>query len=154
LKAGLDIPYLLSEDGLAKRKLVLHVLSRYEFMAAGVNEGDFDAKIYKRMYYNNVVGDWNKLETFVLELRESRKNYTPFQEFQKLATKWKKHPLKAYRNLKPGKKNSESPTISTQTSVQSKHGESAVAAPPAQSAAGTVVPTGDAGKPNSANTKD
>jgi hypothetical protein len=98
IKAGLDIPNLLSEAGLANRKILLHVLSRYEFIAAGVREGAFDEKIYKRMYYTNVITDWDKLETFVRELRINRNNNTPFQELQRLVRKWKKHPLKAYKS--------------------------------------------------------
>jgi hypothetical protein len=100
IKAGLDIPLLLSEAGLANRKIVLHVLSRYEFMAAGVHEGAFDDRIYQRMYYNNIMTDWNALETFVIELRIYRNLDTPFQELQRLVLRWKKHPLKAYKSLK------------------------------------------------------
>jgi len=98
IKSGLDIPNLLSEDGLANRKILLHVLSRYEFIATGVREGAFDAKIYKRMYYTNVIADWDKLETFVRELRINRNNNTPFQELERQVRKWKMHPLKAYKN--------------------------------------------------------
>jgi hypothetical protein len=103
IRSGLDIPNLLSEAGLADRKILLHVLSRYEFIATGVREGAFDARIYKRMYYTNVITDWDKLETFVLELRINRNNNTPFQELERLVRKWKKHPLKAYRNPTPPK---------------------------------------------------
>ena len=103
IKSGLDIPNLLSEAGLADRKILLHILSRYEFIATGVREGAFDAKIYKRMYYTNVIADWDKLETFVRELRINRNNNTPFQELERLVRNWKKHPLKAYKNPTPRK---------------------------------------------------
>jgi len=148
LKAGLDIPYLLSEAGLVNRKIVLRVLSRYEFMAAGVNEGDFDAKIYQRMYYTNVIADWNNLEAFVLELRESRNTDTPFQELQKLVQKWKKHPLKAYKSLKPRMKISQSRKVSSQISAQSNQGESSTPGPlvPLPAVRETIGQEADAGK--------
>jgi hypothetical protein len=55
------------------------------------------------MYYTNVITDWDKLETFVRELRINRNNNTPFQELERLVRKWKKHPLKAYKNPTPPK---------------------------------------------------
>lgn len=109
LKAGLDIPNLLSEAGLPDRKILLHVLSRYEFIATGVREGAFDAKIYKRMYYTNVIADWDRLETFVRELRMDRNNNTPFQELQRLVREWKRRPLRAY--YKPPTQASQTVTL-------------------------------------------
>jgi hypothetical protein len=55
------------------------------------------------MYYTNVIADWDKLETFVRELRINRNNNTPFQELERLVRNWKKHPLKAYKNPTPRK---------------------------------------------------
>jgi hypothetical protein len=97
IKAGLDIKFLLSDEGLVNRKLVLSILSRHEFMAAGVREGAFDAELYKRMYFRNTIDDWNDLKAFVIQLRESRNNNTAFQELERLVQDWERHPLKADR---------------------------------------------------------
>jgi hypothetical protein len=99
IEAGLDIPVLLSKEGGANRRLILSILSRYEFMAAGLREGAFDEPIYQRMYYTNIIDDWDNLEAFIVALRIQRKTQTPFQELQQLVLRWKKHPLKAYSEL-------------------------------------------------------
>jgi hypothetical protein len=99
IKAGLNIPYLLSDAGIADRRVVFSVLNWYEFMATGVQEGAFDTNLFQRMYHTNVITDWNDLEAFVLALRESRNNHTAFQEIQKLAATWKRDPLRAHFKL-------------------------------------------------------
>jgi len=104
IEAGLNIPLLLSKEGVDDRRLVLSILNRYEFMATGLRERAFDTKIYQRMYHSNVVTDWNGLEAFVMALREDRQIYTLFQELEQLILKWKKHPLRVYKNTKPSKK--------------------------------------------------
>lgn len=42
-----------------------------------------------------MVRDWDALETYVAEIRKTRKHPTLFQEFELLAKRWKKNPLKA-----------------------------------------------------------
>jgi hypothetical protein len=98
---GLDIPALLSKEGIENRRLVLSILSRYEFMASGLREGAFDEGVYKRMYYTNVLNDWANLEAFVIALRIDRHVQTPYQELQQLIQRWKKHPLKPYSKWPP-----------------------------------------------------
>lgn len=96
IDSGLDVPYLLSDEGLEARLIILSILNRYEFMAAGLHEGAFDANIYQRMYNTNIIADWDDLKVFIDAYRESRNRYTTFQELEKLVLGWKKHPLKAY----------------------------------------------------------
>ena len=103
IEAGLDIPLLLSEEGIADRRQVLSILNRYEFMAAGLRERAFDTNIYQRMYQSNVLSDWNGLEAFIRALREDRNIQTLFQEYEQLILDWKKHPLKAYERSNPSK---------------------------------------------------
>src|SRR5208283_2872798 len=74
--AGLNIPHLLSEDGLGDRLAILSILNRYEFMASGLREGAFDANLYQRMYSSNIISDWNDLEPFVTAYRENRGRFT------------------------------------------------------------------------------
>jgi len=101
IESGLNIPLLLSKEGAANRRLVLTILSRYEFMAAGLREGAFDEKLYQRMYHTNILTDWDNLQAFIIALRIQSNTETPFQELQQLVLRWKKHPLKAYYKLSP-----------------------------------------------------
>ncbi|AXC11724.1 hypothetical protein ACPOL_2402 [Acidisarcina polymorpha] len=83
------------------------MLNSYEFIATGLKTGAFDKKTYKRIYYNNVLDNWVILEDFVLRYREKyRKEHGPalghkadtlFQDFEHLAEKRRKHPLKSLK---------------------------------------------------------
>ncbi len=89
-----DFTSLLSDQSSAPFLAVRDVLNAYEFMASGLREGAFDELVYKRMYYTNVVRDWDLLTGFVAGYRTSRGN-TLYQDFQWLAGRWKKKKLKA-----------------------------------------------------------
>lgn len=75
-------------------KAILAVLNFREFVAAGIREKAFDEAMYKRIQYSVILRDWNSFEGFVRELRKSRNRPTLFQEFQMLAQRWEKAPLK------------------------------------------------------------
>ena len=75
-------------------KAILVVLNHYEFVATGIKEKAFDENVYKRMVYGILVRDWVALKGFVAEIRQSRNRNTLFQEFQWLAERWIKKPLK------------------------------------------------------------
>jgi hypothetical protein len=96
IDSGLNVAHLLSEEGLEDRLIIISILNRYEFMAAGLHEGAFDTSIYRRMYNTNIISDWDDLRDFIMAYRESRKRPTTFQELEKLVRIWKKTPLKAY----------------------------------------------------------
>jgi hypothetical protein len=96
IDAGLNIPQLLSTEGLNNRRLILSILSRYEFMASGLREGAFDEGIYERMYYTTIITDWANLQAFIYALRKQRNLQTPYQELEQLVLRWQKHPLKPY----------------------------------------------------------
>ena len=80
--------------GSEENDAILVVLNSHEFVAMGVREGAFDEKTYKRLRWSSLVRDWNALETYVAEFRKSRERPTLFQEFELLAKRWKKDPLK------------------------------------------------------------
>jgi hypothetical protein len=77
-----------------QNKFLQIVLNAREFEATGIREGAFDEKIFKRMVYNTVIKDWDSLKPYVMELRRKRNHQTLFQEFEWLATRWEKNPLK------------------------------------------------------------
>jgi hypothetical protein len=74
---------------------ILSVLNNYEFIATGIREDALDEEIFKRVQYSVVIKDWNALSGCVMELRQSTGHRTLFQEFQALAERWHKAPLKA-----------------------------------------------------------
>jgi Domain of unknown function (DUF4760) len=67
---------------------ILAVLSNYEYMAIGINEGAFDEAIYKRMVRGLFIRDWENLTAYVHELRTKHKNVKLFKDFESLACKW------------------------------------------------------------------
>lgn len=96
VNAGLNIPRLLSDEGLADRLIILTILNRYEFMAAGLREGAFDTGIYQRMYHSNVLADWRDLHAFIVAYRAKRERPTTFQELEQLVEEWQANPLEVY----------------------------------------------------------
>ncbi len=76
------------------RDAILTILNQYEFVASGINEGAFCKGLYKRLQYGVVTKDYDKLEGFISELRRANKHPTLFQEFETLAKRFKKKPLK------------------------------------------------------------
>ena len=76
-----------------ENECIFIVLNNYEFAAAGIRNGAFDEKSYKRMLYSLVVKDWDALKGYVTELRTKRSHLTLFQEFEWLAERWKLSPL-------------------------------------------------------------
>lgn len=77
-----------------ERKDILKVLNTQEFIAAGVRMKAFDEKVYKEMQCTNVLRLWSAAKGFITELRESDKRPTIFQDFERLATRWEKDPIK------------------------------------------------------------
>ena len=102
---GIDSQTILIPADSPTQQAFFTVLNSYEFMATGLKTGAFDKKTYKRMYYTNVVDNWNVLKDFVFRYREKyrkqhgsvagRRSETIFQDFENLAEKWKKRPLRA-----------------------------------------------------------
>ena len=86
--------YLLDRES-EPCKHILRVLNNYEFIAAGIRESALDEEIYKRVQYSVCIKDWDALSGFVMEFRRNTQRPTLFQEFEFLAKRWKKDPLKS-----------------------------------------------------------
>ena len=72
------------------------ILNRYEFYATGINKGILDGDLLKTLYYSNFVVFWKHAKPCIMELRKEKNCPTLFQEFEKVMSNWKKHPLKTY----------------------------------------------------------
>lgn len=77
-----------------ERKAILKVLNNQEFISVGIRMKAFDESVYKEMQCTNVLRLWESSKGFIEEIRSERKRDTLFQDFEKLALKWKKKPIK------------------------------------------------------------
>lgn len=80
--------------GNKHRDMLLVILNRYEFIAQGIRSGAFEEKIYKRMQYSSIMKMWKMSKPLIEEIRRIEERDTLYQEFQWLATRWGKAPLK------------------------------------------------------------
>lgn len=78
-------------------KYILKVLNNHEFIAIGIHQKTFDEEMYKNMQYSNVIKVWAASAGIVADIRHTQGIETLFQEFERLAARWKKSPLKRNR---------------------------------------------------------
>ena len=76
------------------RGQILSVLSQLEFISVGIRLGVFDEALFKELSYSNVIENWKAAAGFVYELRRQTKMGTLFQDFEQLAHRWEKDPIK------------------------------------------------------------
>lgn len=78
-----------------ERKAIATVLNHREFVAVGINSGIIHEQTYKQAYYSMFIRDWKYLANTVNTIRNSPTgNKTNFQDFETLARRWLKKPLK------------------------------------------------------------
>ena len=90
--------FLANKDS-PEYQAIFKVLNGHEFIAAGIRRKAYDEQLFKRMQCSTVLRDWNALSGFIMEFRniiKSKVSYpdTFYQDFEWLATKWTKDPLK------------------------------------------------------------
>lgn len=92
-EGGSHLSHMVGKD-TDERRAILKALNNHEFIAVGIRLGAFDEKVYKQMQYNNVLKMWNVTSGFIYELRKIDGKGTLFQDFENLADRWAKKPLK------------------------------------------------------------
>ncbi len=90
---GNHLSSLVGED-TEDRRTILKVLNNQEFIAVGIRLKAFDEGVYKELQYNNVIKLWNATSGFIHELRKIDGKGTLFQDFEALAKRWEKKPIK------------------------------------------------------------
>lgn len=75
-------------------KDIIEVLNFREFVSVGINTGIIDEKVYKRAYCSVMIRDWKLLKSTIFSIREKQNKQTLFQDFEILAKRWEKSPLK------------------------------------------------------------
>lgn len=78
---------------------IIKILNTHEFVSAGIREKAYDEQLYKRMQCSTMLRDWDALSGFVTEFRKQqagkyKNSKTFYQDFEGLARKWEKNPLK------------------------------------------------------------
>ena len=76
------------------RSAILLVLNNQEFIAVGIRLKAFDENVYKQLQYSNVITIWQATSSFIYAARKLHNKPTIFQDFEKLATRWNKKPIK------------------------------------------------------------
>lgn len=94
-KKGL-IPYL-HQPYSREKNAILKLLNFRETVAVGINRGILNEDIYKQAFFSMVLHDWITLKDVVAELRKQHGSITLFQDFERLANRWEKHPLESKR---------------------------------------------------------
>lgn len=90
-----DLSSYLENFDSPEREAILMVLNYREFVAVGINTGVIHEETYKRAYYNLMLRDWQYLANTVNSVRNSPNGKsTNFKDFELLAKRWKKKPLK------------------------------------------------------------
>lgn len=84
------LPTLQSDQG----KCIRLVLNSHEFVALGIRRGAFDEQLYKEMQCTNFLKVWDATRSLIYEIRRQQKSETLFQEFEWLAKRWKRCPVK------------------------------------------------------------
>ncbi|MGC3984851.1 MAG: DUF4760 domain-containing protein [Pseudorhodoferax sp.] len=91
--AGNHLSSLVGADS-EDRRLILQALNNHEFIAVGIRMGAFDEGVYKELQYNNIMKMWAATSGFIHELRKIDGRGTLFQDFECLAKRWEKKPIK------------------------------------------------------------
>lgn len=90
-KAGNHISQLVDSE---KEPTILRVLNNQEFIAVGIRTGAFDEDVYKEIQCSNVLKLWTATSGFIQEVRKIDGKNTLFQDFERLAKRWEKNPIK------------------------------------------------------------
>lgn len=90
-KAGNHLSQLVDSD---KEPTILRVLNNQEFIAVGIRKGAFDETVYKEIQCSNVLKLWTATSGFIQEVRKIDGKNTLFQDFENLAKRWEKNPIK------------------------------------------------------------
>ncbi|MGC5749540.1 DUF4760 domain-containing protein [Gluconobacter sp. NFX36] len=82
-------------------KAIASVINKYEMLAIGIREHSLCENIYNQWLRQTLISDWEELSTFVGELRRRNKNYNLYENFERLALKWRQEGPRNFPPIKP-----------------------------------------------------
>lgn len=84
----------LSEEERIERKEIVYCLSFYERVAVSVKNKTYDETMIKEVFFSSVVNNFDISEPLIKAIREKENKSTYFKEYEWLAKRWKRSPLK------------------------------------------------------------
>ncbi|KQN63621.1 DUF4760 domain-containing protein [Erwinia sp. Leaf53] len=84
----------LTDEEKADRIKIQYCLNFYERLAVSVKNGSYHEQMIKEVFYSSIVKNFEYSEPFIKALREKQGRNSYYQEFEWLAKKWKKSPLR------------------------------------------------------------
>lgn len=85
----------LSDEEKDERLKIQYCLNFYERLSVSIKNGSYDEVMIKQVFYSSIVQNYEISEPFIKALREQKRRNTYYQEFEWLAKRWKKKPLKS-----------------------------------------------------------
>lgn len=73
---------------------IRYVLNHYENLSIGIQSGIYDESMMRNAVYGIVVATYNRTKPFIAQMRNTHNSATLYQEFQWLANRWTRKPLK------------------------------------------------------------
>ncbi|WP_392565168.1 DUF4760 domain-containing protein [Utexia brackfieldae] len=73
---------------------VRYILNLYERMAIAIKKGIYDENMIKETSYSTLCRVYQRSKPLIDKIRENREHPTAYIEFERLADKWSKKPLK------------------------------------------------------------
>nr|WP_308530009.1 DUF4760 domain-containing protein [uncultured Serratia sp.] len=84
----------LTEEEKIEKREIIYCLGFYERMAVSVKRKTYDETMIKEVFYNSVVNNHDISDPLIKAIREKENKTTYFKEYEWLAKRWKKCPLK------------------------------------------------------------
>lgn len=84
----------LTEAEKDERLKIQYCLNFYERLAVSIKNHSYHEQMIKEVFYSSIVCNFDYSEPFIKALREKKNRSSYYQEFEWLAKRWKKKPLK------------------------------------------------------------
>lgn len=84
----------LTDEEKKEKREIIYCLGFYERMAVSVKRKTYDETMIKEVFYSSVVNNYDISLPLIQAIREKEKNTTYFKEYEWMAKRWKKCPLK------------------------------------------------------------
>lgn len=75
-------------------ELIRYLLNHFESLSVGIQNGIYDERMLKESWYTIVIKTYQQVRPYIEEIRARDQTLTYYQEFEQLAERWKKRPLK------------------------------------------------------------
>lgn len=86
-------PDLFAEGNVERRKSFQAIANHFEFIAAGIRNGDFDEKLVIDSQRGTMLTFFEWAHDFIWRLRDTRRRATTYEHLEWLHGRWEKRPL-------------------------------------------------------------